>query len=785
MKMILENGRDTRGVASQRFRTQLLLTSALFSAEPALAQAVTEAASSADASVLASTPKVVDQIEQIVITAQRRPELAMDVPISVDTISGTDLDRFGGQSPTDLQFLSPSLQVTHDNFDNFAIRGVGTTTTGYAVDQAVSVVVDDVVIALPTDLGIGTLSDIQQVEILRGPQGTLYGKNSTAGVVNVRTVAPSLDGAFGDVSVDYGERNEVRAVGSVNLPLSSTAALRVSNTYQQQDGFIHNVLGNYYEGGASDEVVRAKFLWRPSDRFELYAIGDYARHTGSDAQFSYTLLNAGTEDVSSSTGLGINPGLGNYHSAGTVPTRATGRHGGASLHLTYHADPFDITSISAYRSLSNYQNADVDATPAPLLEGGVSTDAYQMTQELRIASTQSTSLQYQAGLFYYYRSGSELWFDHGTFGIPGYLPPGVFYSYAGGLEHDPTTYRSVAGYADATYAITSRLKLTGGFRYTADRVTQGYYVDPINPNWIALGGPAISYQNRLYGTYQRSDPSGRAVLHYEVTPSLTTYVSYSRGYKGPAIESGNGGQTRIDPETVNSYEIGLKGSAFANRLTFDFAAFNADYDHFQAQAYDPTTLQVQLTNAGGLRTRGIEVGLRAQPVKRLSLSVGAAYTDAIYTDYIASCYSGQVVGCNMTTRTTQAAGTPLPNSAKWSLTSSVLYVQPLADGKTLDASTGVYYKSKSYAVGYDPNTVIDGFSVVSLNAGFSAPNGAWRIGMFARNLFDQPVISSIFNFAGGRIAAYSPDSRRTVGVSFRMSTCVFDGGANCRGSAQP
>jgi iron complex outermembrane recepter protein len=723
-----------------------------------------------------------DQISAIVITAQRRPERALEVPVSVDTISRTDLERFGGQNATDLQFLSPSLQVTHDNFDNFAIRGVGTTTTGYAVDQAVSVVVDDVVIALPTDLGIGSLSDIQQVEILRGPQGTLYGKNSTAGVINVHTIAPSIDAASGDVSIDYGERNEVRAVASVNLPLSSTAALRVSNTYQQQDGFIHNVLDNYYEGGANDDAVRAKFLWRPADAFELYAIGDYAKHSGSDAPFTYTLLNAGTEDVSSSTALGIEPGLGNYQSAGTIATRATSRHDGASLHITYHAGIFDITSISAYRSLSNFQNSDVDATPSPLLEGGVETEAHQITQELRVASVLITPVQYQAGVYYYYRSGVELWFDHGTFGIPGVLPPGVFYSYAGGLEHDPTTYRSMAGYADSTYSVTSKLKFTGGFRYTSDRVTQGYYVDPINPDWIPLGGTAIPYEGRLYSTYSRSDPSGRAVLQYEISPQLAGYASFSHGYKGPAIESGNGGQTRIDPETVNSYELGLKGSSFENRVMFDFAVFDAKYNHFQAQAYDPTTLQVQLTNAGGLRTRGVEVGLKSQPVKHLSLSVSAAYTDAIYTDYVASCYSGQVVGCNMTTMTTQAAGTPLPNSAKWSVTNSVLYTQPLAGRYVLDASTDVFYKSRSYSTGYDPTTLIPAFSIVSLNGGFSAADGSWRVGVFARNLFDTPVVSSIFNFAGGRIAAYSPESRRTVGVSFRVSTCVFDSTPDCRSS---
>jgi iron complex outermembrane receptor protein len=722
-----------------------------------------------------------NQVEEVIVTAQHRRERVQDVPVAIDTVGHDQLELFGGGSLTDLQFFSPSLQVTHGEFDGFAIRGVGTQTTAYALDQAVGTVVDDVVMALPTDLGLQSLSDIQRVEILKGPQGTLFGRNTTAGVVDITTIAPSFESAFGELSVNYGERDDARVVPSLNLPVSDTLALRISGTYQNKGDFIHNVKPDFDEGGYSEGTARVKLLWQPTDSLEAYLIGDYGAHSGSDSLATFTLLNPGSNDVSSATRLGIKPGVGNYEGAGTIPTTVTSHRGGVSLKVTDHTAHLDLVSITAFRWLKNDHYTDVSSLPAvngvPVLDDGVSTDTTQFTQELRVVSTDPGKLQYQAGIFYYYRTGNESFLNHGTFGIPG----GGIYSYAGGLEHEPTKYQSVAGYGQATYEILPQLKFTGGLRYTYDNVSQSYWVDPIHSDWISLGGPPPSFAHRISGSTSAADPSGKAALQYYVNPDLMTYVSYTHGYKGPGVDSSNTGQTVIRPETVDSLEVGVKGALFDRRATYDIAIFDALYEHFQADAYNPYTLQADTTNAGGLRTKGIEASFSVNPIQQLTLNLGVTYTRAVYTNYLSQCYSISEPGCNPVTFAAQIAGAPLANSAKWEITHSANYTQPLSNGMIFDAYEEVSFKTKSFSTSGDPITQINPYAVVNANIGISSSDGSWRVGIYARNLFDTPIIASILDFNGGAVASYSPDTRRTVGVSFRIKTCALIGSENCPG----
>lgn len=704
----------------------------------------------------------------IVVTAQRRSARLQDVPVAVTAISSAALARSGFTNAQDIQYLTPTLQVNRAGSEVFQVRGVGTPITGYYLEQSVGVVVDGVPIALPSDVGLGPLADVAQVEVLRGPQGTLFGKNASAGLVNITTRLPEFDGFAADGRVSYGSRDDIRTAITMNIPLGETLAALVTGAAQHQDGFIRNVRNGRTLGSYTDKAVRAKLRWQPSSVFEARLNGDYQTRSGSDPAYVYTFrsFTPGTAPATGygSAAFGIVAGPDNTTVAQDSDTFFDATRQGAALTMIYRMGGFTVTSISAYRHVKTAYQIDNDAGPAEVSLSPNWSSARQFSQELRVEIPHTSFLDAQAGAFYYNRAGTQFFQTHGTFART--IPAGFnYYSYSGGLQRDHAENENHAGFADATFHLLPGLNVEIGGRYTHDSVAAQYSVTPI-AGYVPVGAriPANGYTDR----FDNDDFSYRGSVQYKITPDVMAYVSYARGYKGPGFAGTNAALVRIKPETVKSVEAGLKASFLDRKASLNVAVFHSKFTNFQTQAQNPVTKIVSLTNAGGQRTQGAEMELSLRPIDRLTFSASVAYTDAEFTDYQNSCYVGQTAEAGCINGSFQAAGVSLPLVAKISNTAAVNYVQPIDGDYQFDLNANLFSKGPSLS-SVDPATRIPGYAIVNANIGFGPQDGAWRASVFARNLFDSYYVAKISRIFDGYLNTPAAEARRTIGVQLGFS----------------
>lgn len=702
---------------------------------------------------------------EIVVTARRRAERLQDVPIAVTAISASAIARSGFANAQDIQYLTPTLQINRSGSEVFQIRGVGTPTTGYYLEQSVGVVVDGVAIALPGDVGLGALSDIAQVEVLRGPQGTLFGKNASAGLVNITTRQPSLDGLAFDGRVSYGERNDTRNAFTLNAPLSSNVAALVSGALQHQDGFVRNILNDRKLGSYTDKAVRAKLLWKPSDTFEARLSADYQDRDGTDPAYNFTFRSFGVTDGYGSGALGIVPGPDNTLVAQGTDMFFHTKRFGASLTLISDLGGPVLTSITAFRRVKTAYLIDNDGGPLEIQLTPNDTDSHQFSQELRIEAPKNALFDLQAGLFFYQRDGKQHFETHGTYGRV--IPDGFqYYAYSGGRQEDNPSNTSYAVFADGTLHVTKTLHVEAGGRFTHDDVAATYWVLPVEGYLpIAAPIPVNNYADR----FSNNDFSYRGSIRYDLFPTVTTYISYARGYKGPAFAATNASLERIRPETVKSWEAGIKASFLDRRVTANLALFNSKFTDFQTQARDPVTQVLSLTNAGGQRTKGVELEMTGRVIDSLNLSANISYTDAKFTDYASACYVGQTVAAGCVNATYQAAGVALPLVAKWSYSTAANYTLPIGKDYKADVSSNLFYKGASMS-SLDPAMKVPGYTLVNANIGFGPKDDSWRIAVFARNLFDNYFVAKISRTFDGYLNTPTTEARRTLGVQL---SCAF------------
>jgi iron complex outermembrane receptor protein len=757
--------------------------------------AVPAFAETASTGVSSDTAGSSPQVEEIIVTATRRSQSLQDVPVSVGVISGDALKSANLKGVRDLQFLSPSVYVTTANGASIAVRGVGTTSTNNGGEQAVGLVVDGVVIGFVDDLGLDALPDLDHVEVLRGPQGMLFGKNASAGVISITTKKPSFSGVSGEVHASYGELNDTNDSATINVPLSSTVAARLTGYFVHRDGFVKNVLLNKKEGDNSSGGVRGKLLWAPSDKLEVMLNGDF-RSTLQGYNFLATWENFGLGYKTYAPGglgqqaLGIVAGPDNIESANFMGGKRLTRSGGISAEANYKTDGgYTLTSVSAYRKIGRHIDAAIVGGALPFSEQKLTYHGDQYSQEFRVTSPADKPLTFVAGVYAYKRSADYTSFVAGPFAgeAVAVYGPGAQISLVGGKQFVHNEVQSAAAFGEATYHLTSKLNLVAGGRYTYDKTRASTHTDRVAGVFPAPGGiirPAGS------GSAHDTNFSYRVGPQYHVTPNVMVYATASSGYKGPVIDAESTNIVRlVKPETVKSYEAGVKSELFDRRLVLDIAVFNEKFTNFQTSVWEPSINAFRLGNAGGLRSKGVEVTFTGKPTADLTISGGLNYLDAKYTDFAATCYStaapipqlpttnpSGVGGCyrapGASSGFVQAAGFPLANASKWAGNIGVHYEHPVMNDFVVDMSANYVYRSKFYNVGYDPNTVIPGYGIVGLNIGISPASKAWRVGVFARNLFDkyfQASVASTSNDAGAYTNLISPEARRTVGVSLDAS----------------
>jgi iron complex outermembrane receptor protein len=733
---------------------------------------------------------------EIIVTAQRRSENVMKVPVSVTVIGAEALADAGANDLRSITKLAPSLQAGQDN--QFSIRGIGTATFADTVEASVTQVIDDVALGSRYFASIG-FYDVERVEVLNGPQGLLFGKNASAGVVNITTVAPRL-GEFGasfDVEATSRYRDGkdglgVRSRATLNVPFGDTTALRLNASYAKQDSIVNmrRTTSGRAESDVGEYAFRAKFLTEPSDSLSVYLIGDYAKFSGISGTFDYTYRSLGPNSRYPAllAGASVTPGPRNLRSVVDGEYYRDLETAGLQAKVAYTLDSgVEISNIAAWKRYKLDQTFDSDFTPSDSFNRNAATSDYdQFSNELRIALPADSVLGGQFGAYYFRSTNNFAGQRGGNNGFPPFVSGGFPFCVGAPVTAGPppacnvsnrfflgqdyagrNTNESIAAFGQFNYRVTDALKLTAGGRVTHDNVALTL-VENVNPYFVTLGVP----NNRSIGRVKHTNFSWKLGADWEATPTTLIYGFYGHGYKGPGFSNASpspGADLSVDPEISRGGEIGIKQSLFDRKVNVSVSGFYTKFDDLQVQAFDATLQTAILQNAAKATTKGVDVNIQARPVRGLTLAASATLLDAEYDSYLGRpCYPGQVA-C-----TGDVSGRQVPQSAKFTSVVSAEYEFPIG-GDTNVAIGGSYYHRSSLLTDYAPATIIPSWDTADFNVGFKGDN--WNVGLFCKNCFNEIRPVSIEVEAGDGINAgtltyvqrWSFDSVRTLGLRFGFS----------------
>ena len=728
----------------------------------------------------------VDPVE-ILVTARKRVENVQDVSESITVTSGEAIETLQIVQPSDLTRIAPALTFRDNPIptsSGFAVRGIGTSTFSSTVEQSVSTVIDGVVLGQPQSAA--SLIDIDRVEVLEGPQGLLFGKNASAGLVNIVTKAPRIGQLAAEASVTVGTDGELRNTGMLNVPLGDKLAVRLVGFRNRTDGFIENRFLNQSYNGEKNYGFRGKLLFEPSENVSLLLSADYAKDTSACCFSTARKVGNNANLANFFQQYGIIAGPDNRDVVAGMPF---GTYAGAPLRvykgissqLEVDLGGIELTSITAYRNNHYILDFDGDQTPAARFDyNGGDYNYKQFSQELRLASPAGQTIEWLAGL-YYFRSTNIVDFRAGGRLLGPALPLVVAV-----IETDFRS-KSYAGFGSVTWNATDALRLRVGGRLTRDDLRArrvAYDLPGSLPGSSAIIGRTAGDTTEEGAT---TNFSWKVTGEYDLTPKIMVYSNAARGYKGPGLASSGiltpGVDPIIRPEKVWAFDLGIKTSFLDNRATFNAALFYEDFTDFQTQIYDTSTNPpgFRTTNAGGLKTKGVQAQLSVRPAQGLNLSANGIYVDAKYQDLDGlSCPYAWTVrvrsnGCRLVggRPVIDASGNRLANAPKFKFNLAANYEAPLSNGADLLLSTDYSWRSaEQFSANGDPETIQPAFGTWNGSIGLSLDDGKWELRAFVRNLLDKDYVTLLApnsaDTSGGYAQYLSRYSDRQFGVTMRV-----------------
>jgi iron complex outermembrane recepter protein len=723
------------------------------------------------------------QIEEVVVTAMRRPEKLREVPLSVTAIDSKMLEDRHINDPSQLVFAAPSLQVQSNNASPvasfFSVRGIGTLAFVKFIEQSVGVDLDGVALVRP-ETGVLAFYDIDDVEVLNGPQGMLFGKNASAGLINITTKNPELGQFGGYATAEYGNMttpgsgNEYRAQAVVNIPVSDDSALRLTGVYEHSDPLVKDVFTQAGEAyGHTETGIRAKYLWTPTAAMTVTVTGDYAASTGVGAGETVDRSVApGGYNATLDALAGIKPGPDNVYNSSDAPTNDRFDTGGLQANIVYTLPSGgSLTDIVAWRDYSERGQGDNDDHQTDVedfLAGQF--NFYQVSEELRYASPTDQAFEYQAGVYYIDARLSEHAEIAADLGLG--APPPPFTSWLGADGIDVGHTSSVAVFGQGTYHITDNLRVLAGARVTHDTIDNFTQIFPTTAVSNALTVGIIPKTS-----VDHNNISWRGSVQYDVTPDVMGYVTVARGYKGPGFNQFSA--LAVPPEISNQYEAGVKSTLFDKRINLNLAVYDEVFDNFQDQTYFPAPPYYAVLSAGRLDSRGFEAQVDALVTEGLTISASVAYVDASFGSFVGDqCYAGETAGTGPDRNVcfqnhSNSTGNQLANAPRWAGTISANYVRPIAARFQLELGGSLYSRSRvNFSSNDNPNTVESGIALLGLNAGIGPQDGNWKVSVFCRNCTDRRFATYIEPYpllATDYGQQFGEDSFRTVGVTLRKA----------------
>jgi iron complex outermembrane recepter protein len=732
---------------------------------------------------------------EIVVTANRRSDKLQDVPIAVSAFTSEQLARANIQDTQGLQAVAPSLVTSVSFSENSGVqvrlRGVGTGGSQLGFEGSVGAFIDGIYRSRP-GTAFNDFVDIERIEVLRGPQGTLFGKNTSAGTITLTSAAPTFE-TTGNLRLSYGNRNAVIVSGALSGPISGDkVAARLSFSYNRADGFIHDPITGKDHNDRNRFLVRGQLLFNPSERTSLRLIGDYSKKDEDCCVPVVTVIGSTAPTIRALGGVVATFDQGGYANSVNTPTVSKAIDYGFTADFRHQFDWADWKVLAGYRRFEGDQIQDGEWSYADIArqEDHTTNTFYSFETTLNGAFK---SLDWLVGAYYFNDSTRQdqptlFGTQTGTYfsALSGGLAAASRYP-AGGGETLKLTTQEGRGWSVFTHNIlrlAPGLRLTAGLRYQRESKdgtmffnTDGVSITagPLPARCVAptpAAFRALCPQNNGASRYEDSHLSGTAGIAYDVASDLMIFANYANGFKGGGISAARDAYGAVPatppvipvvrpaatflPETVDSFELGFKSQWFDKKLTLNVTAFRADYTNFQIQTRDVVTNTSFVSNAASVFQRGVEAEASVRPVRGLTITGSATYARVRYGD---------------DTFDATLRGQQLGNAPYWIVQGGINYDTPLGSDWRMSVGGNVRYTSSLNAnTTLNANLVQPSYTVASARLSFNNPGKGWTISYFMRNVgntFYASIKTPQPNQAGG-FAAF-PGEPRSYGIELRKS----------------
>ncbi|NHN35787.1 TonB-dependent receptor [Pseudomaricurvus alcaniphilus] len=681
------------------------------------------------------------QIEEVVVTAQKRAESAQDIPVAVTAVTSEMMENMGVQSFSDLTKVSSSLTIAETNNKNESpinLRGIGTYSFSIGSEPSVLVMIDDIPVA-KSGASFSNLLDIERVEVLRGPQSTLFGKNASAGAINIATKSPSEE-FEGTLDLLATEDEEYGVASNVSGMLSDTVGVRLGAYYSDREGHVDNLTTGEKLNGSEAKGVRGKLVADLSDALTATFIGEYNKTEDNCCAQPLRFVTPGATFFGTPVlGPGITPSEENTAIRQDGPSQSDSTDWLASLKLEFDVGEYSFASITGYRDWEYDWMIDLDGFDDFTLNQGGPYNTELFTQEFRVTSPASETFEYVAGVFYSDTQNTRQ-FIRGPIAVSNWVGTADSQSY------------SIFG--QATWGLSDKWNLITGLRYQYEEIEATFLDNQAGRDCSA-------------GCAGKSDDdvvTGKVALQFFANEDVMLFGGFSRGYKGQTydIVSATTQQTLdqpVAPEESDAYELGIKSSLFDGRVQLNATAFYSEYTDFQAQSsiQNPATgdLDFLLNNVGELETQGLEVDAIVLFTENFKMNIGLAVIDATIKSFQgASCYDFQTAaqGCvpnpaDSTQNIQDLSGKDLSNSPDFKATLGGDLFIPL-DDLPFDGFLNFSYQYQD-EVNFDllqnPGRAQDAYGIFNLSVGIAAKDDkeSYRVTLFVNNVFDEFYVSGI------------------------------------------